>query len=256
MTSQARFETVYRGGQGVLHHASYMRMGKVLLMLRTLRKAGIGLAGKAIFDYGFGAGTFFRYCPKNSQLSGVEQDPVVCHEVSEMLGTRGFKNVDLRPIEISRWREHALLQARYDVFLCSHVLEHLPDPAGFLQAVRSCVKPDGVFLGLVPTNERQPNPHHVQTVDRQAVHRWAADAGYDIVYYEENDPFLYWAQPLYTAASGWRHKLAQVMSLDLGLSAALFGERVWFAWGKVFAILTRSKPTQSAFVLQPKADQT
>lgn len=252
MSDQARFETVYRGRQGTLHHSSYLRMCKVLLVLRVLRLAGLPLGRAEVFDYGFGAGTFYRYCPTSANLSGVEQDSVVCREVSEMLAKRGFRNIDLQPIEIERWKEHPLLKRGYDVFLCSHVLEHLPDPVDFLKTVHSCVKPEGVFLGLVPINERAENPHHLQKVDRSVVERWAADAGYELAYYEENDPFLYWAQPLYTVTSGWKHKLAQAMSLDLGLSATLFGEQLWFAWGRIFGKLTFSKPTQAAFLLRPK----
>lgn len=252
---QETFKTCYRGRKGPLFHAAYMRMGKVLLIQRILRAVGKTLTQKAVFDYGFGAGTFYRYCPTSAKLSGVEQDPVVCREVSEMLAQRGFRNVDLQPIEIERWREHPLLEKQYDIFLCSHVLEHLPDPVDFLKTVLPCVRPDGVFLGLVPINERAENPHHLQKVDRAVVERWAAHSGYEVAYYEENDPFLYWVQPLYTVTSGWKYKLAQAMSLDLGLSATLFGERLWFAWGTIFAKLTFSKPTQAAFLLRPKQQQ-
>lgn len=227
-------------------------MGKVLLALRALRLACVGLKERALFDYGFGAGTFYRYCPASANLSGVEQDPVVCREVSDMLANRGFRNVELQSIEIEHWKEHLLSKRGYDVFLCSHVLEHLPDPVDFLKSVRPCVKSEGVFLGLVPINERAENPHHLQKVDRSVVERWAAESGYELAYYEENDPFLYWAQSLYTVTSGWKHKMAQAISLDLGLSATLFGERLWFAWGRIFGKLTFSKPTQAAFLLRPK----
>jgi SAM-dependent methyltransferase len=228
-------------------------MCKVLLALRVLRRACVPLGHAEMFDYGFGAGTFYRYCPPTANLGGVEQDPVVCREVSEMLAKRGFRSVDLHPIEIKRWKQHPFLAGQYDVFLCSHVLEHLPDPVDFLKTVRPCVKPDGVFLGLVPINERAENPHHLQKVDRTVLDRWAEDAGYEVAYYEENDPFLYWAQPLFTVTSGWKHKLAQAMSLDFGLSATLVGERLWFAWCKLFGKLTFSEPTQAAFLLRPRA---
>jgi SAM-dependent methyltransferase len=252
MNTQTIFETVYRGRQSSLHHVSYMRTCKVLLALLVLRRVCFRLDSARIFDYGFGAGTFYRYCPTSAWLSGVEQDPVVCQEVTRMLGDRGYRHVDLQPIEIECWKDHPLLQRSYDVFFCSHVLEHLPDPVDFLRTVRPCVKPEGVFVGLVPINERAPNPHHLQVVDRSVVERWARDSGYEVAYYEENDPFLYWTQPLYTVTAGWKHKLAQAMSLDLGLSATLFGERLWFAWGKVFGKLTFSKSTQAAFVLRSK----
>ncbi len=246
--SQQIFETVYRGRQGFLHHAAYMRMGKVMLTLRALRRHGVDLAGRRIFDYGFGAGTFFRYCPRDAALFGVEQDPVVVEEVAGMLLGRGFGGVDLRAISIPAWREHPLLAREYDVFLCSHVLEHLERPVEFLTVVRGCLAEGGVFVGLVPINERAENPHHVQKVNRAVVDRWAAEAGLRVEYYEENDPFLYWVQPLYAVDSGWRHRVGQAVSLDLGLSCKLWGERMWFGfWAKLCGLV--SKPTQAVFVL-------
>ena len=251
--SQEIFETVYRGRQGWLHHSAYMRMGKVMLALRALRRAGVGLEGKRVFDYGFGAGTFFRYCPRDAALFGVEQDPVVVEEVAGMLRGRGYGAVDLRAISIPEWREHPLLAERYDVFLCSHVLEHLERPVEFLEVARECLDQRGIFLGLVPINERAANPHHLQTVDRAVVERWALEAGLRVEYYEENDPFLYWLQPLYAVDSGWRHRLGQAVSLDLGLSCKLWGERMWFGfWAGACGLVSR--PTQAVFVLRNSID--
>ena len=253
--SQDAFKTCYRHRRGTLFHAAYMRMGKVLLLLRVLRRSGTATSGRSVFDYGFGAGTFYLYCPKSSALYGVEQDPVVVAEVSEMLRARGFATVDLQPVEIGNWEEHPLLGRSYDLLLCSHVLEHLPDPAGFLRRMRSCIAPGGGFFGLVPINERAANPHHVQAVTASLVRTWADESGYELVYYEENDPFLYWVQPLFAVDAGWKHKLAQAVSLGVGLCATACGERLWFALGKVFAAVTCSKPTQAAFVLQPRPEE-
>jgi SAM-dependent methyltransferase len=224
-------------------------MAKVLLALRALRRAGVGLEGKRVFDYGFGAGTFFRYCPRDAALFGVEQDPVVVEEVTGMLRGRGYGKVNLRAISIPEWGEHPLLTERYDVFLCSHVLEHLERPVEFLEVARRCLTEGGIFLGLVPINERAANPHHLQTVDRAVVERWASEAGLRVEYYEENDPFLYWLQPLCAVDSGWRHLMRQVVSLTLGLTSKLFGERMWLGfWAGLCGLV--SKPTQAVFVLR------
>src|SRR4051812_17117097 len=122
MASQQIFETVYRSRQSFLHHAAYMRMAKVLLTQHVLEKAGISLEKKMFFDYGFGAGTFFRYCPSSARLFGVEIDPVNVADVGQMLLKRGSKNACLEPIDVDRWEQHPLLQKKYDVVLCSHVL--------------------------------------------------------------------------------------------------------------------------------------
>ena len=246
--SQQVFETVYRGRQGWLRHAAYMRMSKVHLALRTLRAVG-RLGGIAsVFDYGFGSGTLLRYLPKKWRIYGVEQDQVVVGEVAEMLREVGFLSVDLQAICISSWTESPLLKRKYDVVICSHVLEHLEDPVGFLRVVSACLEDSGVFVGLVPINERAQNPHHVQVVTRSLVESWARATSLSLVHYEENDPYLYWLQPLYVHDSGWRHRMAQVASLALGVLSKGIGESLWLGpIATAFSLVSR--PTQAAFVL-------
>lgn len=246
---QKKFETIYRGRQGPFYHLSYMRLSKVLLALRALRCNSITLKSQSVFDYGFGAGTFFLFCPRDCQLSGVEQDSVVCEEVTQMLFDRGYRQVELREIDIGQWAENPLLQKEYDLFLCSHVLEHLPDPPAFLRAVKRCLKPTGIFLGLVPLNERAANPHHLHKSDRSVVEGWARDSGYELAYYEENDPFLYWIQPLYASEVGWRRYAGQIIRLVVGIPSRICGERIWYG---LLARLTLwvCKPTQAVFILR------
>jgi SAM-dependent methyltransferase len=228
---------------------AYMRMAKVLLALHLCREAGINLENKSIFDYGFGAGTFFRYCPLSSQLYGVEMDPQNVAAVEAMLKARGNRRADLRPIDIEHWSEHPLLKQTYDIVLCSHVLEHLPDPVFFLKRIRECIKPSGVFLGLVPINERKLDPHHVQRVDRSKINEWANASGLRMTTYIEGNPWLYWVQPLFASQNRATHLLAQAISLFLGVAATAAGQRVWVRAGNVFGRLTRSLPVQAAFVL-------
>ena len=245
---QSSFKECYRGRQSWLHHAAYLRMGKVLLALALCRRAGVSLAGKDILDYGFGAGTFFRYCPPDSRLFGVEIDPLNVEAVRAMLQERGGGGADLRVIEIESWDTHALLDRQYDVILCSHVLEHLPDPVTFLKKMRECLTPSGVFLGLVPLNERIMDPHHVQRLDREKIHAFNGAAGLRVQTYLEADPWLYWFQPLFTRESGLVHKVAQGVSIALGLPATLLGAEAWFAVSKIYAAISRSRPTQAAFL--------
>lgn len=252
MATQQVFETVYRGRQSALHHMAYMRMAKVLLIQQILAKAGIDLADKSLFDYGFGAGTFFRYCPVSTRLFGVEMDPVAVAEVGRMLLHCGHPNARLASIDIAHWETHPLLRESYDVVLCSHVLEHLADPVGFLRRLKESLKPDGVLVGLLPLNERQRNPHHVQVVDRAKVLNWLEASALRVRCYLEADPWIYWIQPLFTHDSerGARfiHVLAQAFSLGLGIPATLMGYQMWERISGPFGWLTRSKPTQAAFV--------
>jgi SAM-dependent methyltransferase len=229
-----------------------MRMAKISLTFSLLEKAGIDLKGKSVFDYGFGAGTFFRYCPLDSALFGVEIDSQNTAAVKAMLSERGHKRVCLDSIEIEKWEQHPLLRGKYDVFLCSHVLEHLPDPVSFLRRSSETLTDGGAFVGLVPLNERRANPHHVHAVDEASIRQWAAQSGLKMNCYLEGDPWTYWSQPLYARDSTLSHRLAQSLSMALGIPATILGHRLWRALGKVVGAFTFSKPTQAAFVLTRK----
>lgn len=245
---QSGFLECYRGRQGTLHHLAYMRMSKVLLTLELCRRAGLDLAGRDVFDYGFGAGTFFRHFPRDARLFGVEMDAENVAAVRGMLTARG-READLQTIDITRWTEHPLLARQYDVILCSHVLEHLPDPANFLNRIAQCLHAGGAFIGLVPINERVMEPRHVQRLDQSKLHAIASAAGLRVAAYLEADPWLYWIQPIWTRESGWRHRLAQGLSFGIGVVASALGPRWWTAAGEIFRPLTASKFTQAAFIL-------
>ena len=227
---------------------AYMRMAKVLLAMHILEKAGVSLIHKSIFDYGFGAGTFFRYCPASAHIAGVEMDPENVSDAQENLKARGFASLRLESISISDWEAHPLLQQQYDLFLCSHVLEHLPDPVAFLRRIRTCIKPGGFLVGLLPINERYANPHHIHACDQATIQQWAAQSGMTICSYLESDPWLYRAQFLFVSDTGARHAIAQAVSLALGIPATLCGHRMWMALSRQCERITGWKPTQAAFI--------
>jgi len=134
--------------------------------------------------------------------------------------------------------------------LCSHVLEHFEDPQSYLQNIKSCLKRQGAFLGLVPINERVENPHHLHKVDRNVIVEWARKANLELTYYIEADPWMYWFQSLYTADEGIRRRLTQALSLALGIPATALGPDAWEYVSKPYAMLTQSEPTQAAFILR------
>jgi len=244
--TQKFFETCYRGRQSAMHHRAYMRIGKVFPALEILRKNCLSTNELSVFDYGFGAGTLFRHLPSNCRLYGVEQDPVTVREVTDMLQSRGFPEIDLREIDINHWQDHPLLSREYDLIICSHVLEHLPDPVQFLARLRTCLAPQGTFVGLVPLNELRQNPHHYWKTDRSLIDKWIDSAGLRLIDYAEEDPWAYWIQPLYANDSSNRI-IAQALSLGMGLLASSAGQIRWAKIGQLFATVSRSKPTQACF---------
>ena len=253
MASQSDFEHCYRDRQTTLHHMAYMRMAKVLLALRIIDDAGIALEEKRILDYGFGAGTFFRYCPRSASLAGVEIDPENVKAVAEMLRARGYTRLALERLDVEEWQQHPLLAKQYDLVLCSHVLEHAPDAIILLKRLKQCVQPAGAIVTLLPVNETVPDPHHVHVVDRGLIEDWAEQAGLQISNYIEDDPWFYWAQFLRAGDERWKRMFGQACSLGVGVAATILGHRAWWRLSRLFAAVTRSKPRQAAFLLRPKS---
>jgi 2-polyprenyl-3-methyl-5-hydroxy-6-metoxy-1,4-benzoquinol methylase len=205
MSKQELFKTCYRGRQSRLHHLSYMRTSKVFLALRLLKETEISLEGKAVFDYGFGAGTFFLHCPRSAKLGGCEIEPSTVREVEENLRRHGYERISLKTIDLNRIEESLQGHREYDLCLCSHVLEHVPDPPALIRQLSSILKPGGHLIFLVPINERYPDAHHEHTVDLNLVKTWITQTGLECQALVEADPWIYPFQTFFVAEHGWKH---------------------------------------------------
>jgi len=225
--TQDRFLECYRGGQGRWNHMAYLRLCKVFVILEAIRRNGHVLAGSRIFDYAFGAGTFFRHCPRTAQLFGVELDAATVGEVTLALQSDGFSQMDLDVIALDSWQKHRLLQSQYDLVVCSHVLEHLDEPSLLLSCLRRCLSEKGRIVAIVPINEIRQNPHHVQVVDRERIEAWASTAELKVEDYFECDSVGWIIQPLLASNKGVVHKLARLASLATGLPFAFLGLASW-----------------------------
>ena len=194
-------------------------------------------------------GHILQVLSSSSRLFGVELDPENVSAVQTMLNRRGHTNTVLRPIDIDHWSEHPLLTLQYDVILCSHVLEHLPDPVNFLKIARRCLKDAGAFVGLVPINERKVDLHHLRVVNEETIRGWARGVGFSVRTYLEADPWLYWCQPVFALGTNRMRLVTQTLGLGVGIPATLLGPRLWSQLSRLYAAITASRPTQAGFVL-------
>jgi 2-polyprenyl-3-methyl-5-hydroxy-6-metoxy-1,4-benzoquinol methylase len=227
---------------------AYLRMSKVFLLLEALRRLNIDLDGKRIFDYAFGAGTFFRYCPTSAHLAGVELDEVNVEEVKNSLHSRGFTNLDLQAISLDSWQEHALLHKQYDVIICSHVLEHLEEPTELLRILGNALAPGGILLAVLPINEMRANPHHVQVPNEGIIRRWVVQSGLQVSTFFEADHIGWPIQPIIASDRGLQHKCARAISLLLGMPMSKAGLRGWRVLDAVLRGL-RLPPSQACAVV-------
>ena len=249
---QEKFYTVYRGRHSGLRTRSYIRLGKTHAARLILKRNGIALTKRSVFDYGFGPGSFFLTCGRDCSLAGLELDGENVAAVRSLLGERGYQNVELDAVDVEGWSEHPLLERRYDMVVLSHVLEHLDEPVPVLRRLAECIEVGGFVLALLPLNEITPDENHKWVCDRDLVDRWAAEADCEVADYVELDHYWYWVLPVVQAKSRIGRIAAQGLGLGVGLAASLFSPEIWFRMGSWFGALTRSKPTQAVFLLRRK----
>jgi 2-polyprenyl-3-methyl-5-hydroxy-6-metoxy-1,4-benzoquinol methylase len=110
--------------------------------LRVLKAAGCG-PGAKLFDYGcswgYGAG---QYKAAGMDVSGYEISPVNRRFAREVIGINMVDDFEAYARELAA--------PEYDVFISSHVLEHLPEVTPVLQLAERLVKPGGLMIFFVP----------------------------------------------------------------------------------------------------------
>lgn len=106
---------------------------------------------KTVLDVGCADGFFLHNLPAKQRL-GVEVNPKaiqICQERSIQNNCPITIYRDIREIQ-----NHSV-----DVVLSNHCLEHIPEPFQILQEVRRVLKPDGVFLLVVPFDDWRQRGH-------------------------------------------------------------------------------------------------
>jgi len=76
---------------------------------------------------------------------------------------------------------HLPFDTEFDVIICSHVLEHVPDDVSLLCELRRLIAPTGAVLLNVPINEQVPDPKHVRCFEEETLCQKVSEAGFRVV---------------------------------------------------------------------------
>jgi SAM-dependent methyltransferase len=105
------------------------------------------MAGGRLLDVGCASGSFLSLASEEGwQVVGVEPSSVLCAKARQRLGDRGT-------VHCSALQNAEIAKDSMDVVTLWDVLEHVPDPLGFLQLCASLVRPGGYVLANVPDLE-------------------------------------------------------------------------------------------------------
>jgi 2-polyprenyl-6-hydroxyphenyl methylase/3-demethylubiquinone-9 3-methyltransferase len=134
--------------------------------LQYLERA-VGLRGKQVLDVGCGGGILSEAMARaGAQVLGIDLSTPVL-EVAQLHALEAKADVQYRAIAAEELAQER--PAAFDLVTCMEMLEHVPDPAGALEALAALVKPGGDVV--VSTLNRNPMAFAVAIVGAEYVAR-------------------------------------------------------------------------------------
>lgn len=168
------------------HRFMYDPISKRKIARYVLRLTGFLDGNKSVLDVGFGFGIILFTFDRTDSISGIELAESAVVFAREKSVRLGFK--DPRFYLYSGEGKLTLAEDAYDLVICSHVLEHVPDDHFLLDELRRVLKPGGIALLNIPINEEHfPDPRHMRKYTAAAFLRQVEDHGFKILVSHEGD---------------------------------------------------------------------
>ena len=135
-----------------------------------------------LLEIGPGVGGFAHLAKEAGfTVDAVEMDEECCRFLDQVVGIRATHSSDPR-MALTR-------SATYDAITLWHVIEHLPDPWGVIEAAASCLQPGGILVIATPNPEslqfqlftkywtHLDAPRHLQLIPSGALVKRANESG-------------------------------------------------------------------------------
>lgn len=133
------------------------------------------VAEKKLLDIGCGGGLLSEaMAQRGAYVMGIDMGEAPL-EVARMHAEAGGLSIDYRKITAEQLAEE--IPGQFDVVTCLEMLEHVPDPAGVIEACTALVKPGGhVFFS---TLNRTPKAYLMAVLGAEYVLRWLPKGTHD-----------------------------------------------------------------------------
>ena len=240
-STTAHMHTGERPGRGTGFAYDEARHLAAYLFARELAR------DRSVLDAGCGEGFGTVLLAETARrVTGIDYSPAA---VAAAAAAYRGPNLEFRRLDVN---ELLGLGLRFDVITNFQVIEHLPDPAAFLRAVRSALRDDGVLVLTTPNHltSTSENPYHLReyTADELAALLRPLFGSVELRSMIGNAK----VQAFETARAG---QVQRILRLDpLGLRHRLPQRLVRFAFGKLSGLVRRRVADQDAttHTIQPE----
>ena len=174
------------------HHWWFVARRRILAEL--IRRVIKPVKRARVLEVGCGTGHNLEMLGGFGKLDACELDAIARGMASDRLG---------RPVLEARLPDLSMFKAgSYDIVALLDVLEHVPDDAGSLKAIRKLLKPGGALLLTVPANKwmwsaHDVAHHHFRRYSKGELGRLLSAAGYEVQLHSYFNSLLF---PLVAAA--------------------------------------------------------
>lgn len=169
----------------------YDPISKRNVALDCLRRARAWPVGRRVLDIGFGFGLILFSLDRSNRLTGVELASSAVDFAREQARRRGFEGATF--VQYCGAGPLPLEDAAFDLVVCSHVLEHVPDDRFLLGEISRLLAPGGRALLNVPINEeRFDDPNHVRKYTPDGFRSLVRSFGFEPLLETEADRLWDW----------------------------------------------------------------
>lgn len=162
-----RYADFYRGRQALRQRFRFDVRYRQRRTHEVLHELGIPSCGVRVLDVGFGGGDLLASFPRTCLVHGVDVSRSAVESARRHPRFAEFASAHFDTVPEDD--AEALPAGPFDIITSAHALEHVPDDAATLHAIRSRLAPHGVLVLWVPIEEPDYIPFHLRAYSLQSI---------------------------------------------------------------------------------------
>lgn len=183
-SQSARYADFYAGWRSLTRLVRFDVRYRCRRMHEVLTELGVPVEDARVLDVGFGWGDMLASFPASCRVVGADLSQSAVDAANDDLRWRSYAGA--RFVTVREGEAEDVPAGPFDVILCSHVLEHVPDDAALLDILWRRLAPGGVLVTYVPLEEPDYCLIHLRSYSLQSITERILQRGFEVLHAEGN----------------------------------------------------------------------